>query len=275
MRYSRLMFEKYNKKAFIGKIPQTGCLMELEPNNWITNSWYVRADYESNIIRGLCRFLRPGMVCLDIGANEGLFTLLMGKRVGVRGGVYSFEPTASTFQRLQTNIKLNTMHNITAENVAVMAKAGSVEFHIGPLELCVYNSIAKVTHPGATGGEFVRVNVPAISIDEYCVDHNINRVDCVKIDVEGAEFSVLKGMRNVLEANREIVVLIEFCQTTAESCESSLEEMTEWIAALGFRLFSINVDGCLRHINGSVPKGGEMLWAERSSPSIPNSPGFS
>ena len=236
--------------------------MELDPN-WITQCWYVRADFERSAIACLRRFLRPGMVCMDIGANAGLFAVFMATRVGAGGKVYAFEPTAATFQRLQTNITLNTLHNVVAENVAVTEQAGTVEFHVGPPDLCVYNSIAAVVHPSAKGGQFSRVTVPSISIDDYCVAHGIGLVDVVKIDVEGAEWRVLKGMRRVLEANRQIVLLIEFYQVTSAACGGNLDGMAESLKAMGFQLFLTTSKGCLQPVKGAIPKNGEMIWAVR------------
>jgi FkbM family methyltransferase len=265
VRYGRLMRAKHGGTTFVGRIPMTGCLMELDPNHWITNTWYIRADYETNLIAALRRFLRPGMICMDIGANAGLFALLMATRVGDRGRVYAFEPTAATFQWLQKDIELNSLRNVVAENVAVTEQTGAVEFHVGPSDLCVYNSISVVSHPGAKDGKFSRVMVPAISIDDYCANHGIRRLDCVKIDVEGAELQVLKGMRRVLEENRQIVLLIEFSQMTIAACGTSVDTMAEWLSAMGFQLFLIEAKGCLRPLMGAIPGNGEMVWAVRAA----------
>jgi FkbM family methyltransferase len=264
VRYGRVMWAKHGGTTFVGRIPMTGCLMELDPNHRITKAWYIRADYEINIIVALRRFLRPGMVCMDVGANAGLFALFMATSVGDRGRVFAFEPTAATFQWLQKNIELNALRNVVAENVAVTEQTGVVAFHIGPSDLCVYNSISAVVHPSAKSGQFSRVTVPAISIDDYCANHDIRRVDCVKIDVEGAELQVLKGMRRVLEENGQIVLLIEFYRVTAAACGTSVDIMADWLGALGFQLFLIAAKGCLRPLNNVIPGSGEMVWAIRA-----------
>jgi FkbM family methyltransferase len=240
--------------------------MELDPNQWITRWWYIRADYESNMFLALRGFLRPGMVCMDIGANAGLFTLFMAKHVGHEGKVYAYEPTPDTFQLLQKNIALNAFRNIVAENAAITEESGTVELHVGPPDLCVYNSIGPVVHPDARGGQFSRVSVPATTIDEYCANHDVVRVDCVKIDVEGAEFQVLRGMRRVLEENLQIVLLIEFSRVTSTACGASVNVMAEWLAAMGFRLFRVTKKGDLRGLQGDNPgdDGMEMVWAARN-----------
>jgi FkbM family methyltransferase len=264
-RYGRLLRAQRRGTTFIGRIPMTGCRMELDPRQWITKNWYVRADYETGLIAVLRRFLRPGMVCMDIGANAGLFTLFMATRVGRAGMAYAFEPTAATFQWLQRNVALNALCNVVAENVAVTEQTGTVELHVGPPDLCVYNSIADVVHPGAKGGQFARVMVPATSIDDYCAVHGIGRVDCVKIDVEGAELQVLRGMRRVAEQNRHIVFLIEFSRMMTAACGTSVEAMAAWLGAMGFQLFVIGARGCLRPATGAVPGDGEMVWATRAA----------
>lgn len=263
VRYGRLIRAQQKGTNIIDRIPMTGCLMELDPDQWITKTWYVRADYEIKVIAALRRFLRPGMVCMDIGANAGLFTLLMATRVGDKGRIYAFEPTVATFQWLQKNIMLNALRNVVAENMAVTERSGNVEFHIGPSDLCVYNSISAVVHPCAKSGQFSQIMVPAVSIDDYCANNDIRRVDCVKIDVEGAEFKVLEGMRRVLGENPQIVLLIEFNRITTDACGDSIDDMAAWLGAMGFRLFVIQAKGDLRPIKGAVPGNGEMVWAAR------------
>lgn len=265
LRNSRLLLAKHRGNKLTVRIPMTGCLMELDPNHLITCAWYVRADYEPNLIAGLRRFLRPGMICMDIGANVGLFSLFMAKRVGNGGKVYAFEPTSETFQRLQKNIALNAQLNIIAENVAVTEQPGKVEFHVGPPELCVFNSIGEVVHPSAKAGRFTRVLVPAITMDDYCAVHNINRVDCVKIDVEGAELQVLKGMIRVLKENPRVVLFIEFYSMTAAASGTSVVNMAEWLRALGFQLFLITSKGRAQPLKEDIPQNGEMVWAERAT----------
>lgn len=265
LRHTRLLLAKHRGSKLTVRIPMTGCLMELDPNHLITRAWYVRADYEPSLFAGLRRFLRPGMICMDIGANAGLFSLFMAKRVGNRGKVYAFEPTSETFQRLQKNIALNAQRNITAENVAVSSHPGTVEFHVGPPELSVFNSMGEVVHPSAKAGRFTRVLVPAITIDAYCAIHNIKCVHCVKIDVEGAELQVLRGMSRVLKENPRIVVLIEFYSVTTAASGTSVVNMAEWLNDLGFQLFLIASNGRSQPLTGSIPQSGEMVWAERCS----------
>lgn len=264
LRNRRLLLAKHKGNKLTVRIPMTGCMMELDPNHLITLAWYVRADYEPNLIAGLRRFLRPGMVCMDIGANAGLFSLFMAKRVGNGGKVYAFEPTPDTFQRLRKNIDLNAaQHNIVAENVAVTERSGEVELHVGPPELCVFNSIGEVVHPSAKAGRFTRVLVPATTIDDYCAAHKINHVDCVKIDVEGAELQVLKGMGRVLKENPRIVLLVEFGQAMSVACGASVEIMAKWFEDFGFQLFMITSNVRLQPLKGVIPQNSEMVWAVR------------
>ncbi len=264
-RYCRCLSATHRAAPFVGRIPQIGTLMNCDPRQWITASWYVRGDYERNPVAGLKHYLRSGMVCLDIGANAGFYTLLMARRVGPRGRVYAFEPTVTTFSWLGHNIALNELENVVAENVAVTDRAGLIEFRVGPPDLSVYNSISEVVHPGARDGSFERVFVPTITIDDYCATKAIDRVDCVKIDVEGAEFQALKGMQKTLASNEDIVLLVEFGQTTAAACGTTIESMAEWLASMGFQLSRIEGNGRLRPITCGALKDGEMVWVARSA----------
>ena len=173
---------------------------------------YVDGYSDGAHARLLHRFLRPGMVYFDIGAHFGQFTLVAAGCVGSGGQVHAFEAAGQTYTQLKANIELNHLTNVTANHAAVFDKPGQIE-----LQVCVpgkgeFNAIGKPLRPEreVVGTE----TVPAVTVDDYCGEHNIERVDLMKIDTNGAELSVLRGAQQLLAGDDAPVIVCEFNDVT-------------------------------------------------------------
>ncbi|HZH38805.1 MAG TPA: FkbM family methyltransferase, partial [Bacillales bacterium] len=157
------------------------------------------------------RLVRQGMTVFDIGANIGNYSLLFSNLVGGEGKVYSFEPTSTTFNRLKQRTENN--QNIFPFQNAVFSQNKLIEFNEFPDEFSVWNSIGRpqMENP-ANPQEYVPIvkseTVSAITVDSFCQKHNIEKIDYLKIDVEGAESDVLNGCQNLLA--RKAIELIQF-----------------------------------------------------------------
>ena len=141
----------------------------------------------------IMRSLRPGDVFLDIGANVGVYTVLSARAVGEAGCVLAFEPEIRRFERLQENLTLNGFRNVRPFRVALGEAEGEGRLYVkGP------PSPSLVTPHGhlAAGAEWEVVKV--VNGDEYWRAHVLPAPRVVKIDVEGFELSVLKGLRGLL-----------------------------------------------------------------------------
>lgn len=128
------------------------------------------------------KFLQPGMRCLDIGANFGVYALAMAARVGPAGTVFAFEPSASTAAFLRKSAARNGFAQLQVVQAAVSDAEGTV---------CLGGADAVHRHIASNGeaGEFV----PAVTLDGWYERQRPERVDFVKIDVEGAEPAVVAG----------------------------------------------------------------------------------
>ena len=91
---------------------------------------FFKRPYEENEREFVYKFLKPGMTFFDIGANQGIYTLLAGKQVGKNGKVFSFEPVPSQLKKLKRNLKINRIYNTTAESLAVGAENGKVNMYV-------------------------------------------------------------------------------------------------------------------------------------------------
>jgi FkbM family methyltransferase len=227
LRRRRVASAARRQRSFIGRIKGPGCPMSIHPETFLAQA-YVEGSYEQSVVRYLKRTLRPGMRCIDAGANVGFFTLLMSRRVGAAGNVIAFEPTSKTHAILRENIDLNARTNVVAECLALSDHEGEISFHEGPPGFDVYNSAGDVSHPMAAGREFRTVVVPCTTIDGYLRRMGIGAVDVVKFDVEGSELFALKGMEGTMKANPRMKILVELADQTTKGHGYRAREIYDW-----------------------------------------------
>ena len=163
--------------------------------------------HEDDIIK---RFTpKEGDIVVDIGAHIGLYTIISSKRVGANGKVVAIEAHPGNFEMLNSNIKLNKLNNVIPLNYAVYSKETKVKLYLpsGESGFTKYNTI--MPNWINTREKFVEVNANTL---DYLLQLNEIRqeeVNWIKIDVEGAEFEVLKGATNVLSKSKDIAILME------------------------------------------------------------------
>ena len=194
--------------------------------------------------------LRPGMTVLDLGANLGMYTL-RALRKGCR--VFSYEPTPRTCRLLQQNIKVNGFLESGRSHVvaaAVSDTCGNVEFFEIP-GMCGHNSIYEEDR------ETRSITVPTVTLDSQIEE--IGRVDVIKMDIEGAEYRALLGMRRLLEGNPQVQILMEFAPGHMKRAGVSPEEMLDLIHELGFTYALIDEESAQ-----AAPVGRQELLAADS-----------
>lgn len=161
---------------------------------------YLRGDYLDPLLSQVMKeYLKPGDTFLDIGSNNGFFSLLASNLVGSQGRVYAFEPSVSTYGRLVKNLELNGFENIRAFNIALGNKKGELTFYdYGTLDGS--NSFVKMKN-----GEPKIVKMDTL---DSIMEQEGTLPDFVKIDVEGFEKEVLLGsLKSILHKERIKVVL--------------------------------------------------------------------
>jgi FkbM family methyltransferase len=162
------------------------------------------------------RTLQPGMTVFDVGSNVGKTAAYFSARVGPSGKVHCFEPGESAWARLKALGEKPDYSNLVLSQSAVGAQKGVVQFHVYPESHSSWNTMAD--RPLAEYGIDVKqsgvIEVPCITLDEYCATHSVKRIHLAKLDVEGAELQVLQGARRLLSERRIDSLLLEFGQTT-------------------------------------------------------------
>jgi len=197
-----------------------------------TRTYY--CDYhEPKIFSFLDRYLKDGMVYVDVGANIGVYTLFAAKHVGITGKVLAFEPQPKTFSRLIENIKLSKLANIIAEQVAVGEKEGELEIVIDE----DYSSISYTKH---IDSKISAKNVcRMITLDTYFEAHQINSIDYLKIDVEGFESYVLRGAEQILKTKIPAIIQLELIERFQNRSGSSTKMICQLLMSWGYRLFNL------------------------------------
>lgn len=159
---------------------------------------------EPGVRRVLKALLQPGMKAADVGANVGLLTLAMATRVGPGGRVWAFEPEERVRVQLAKTLHLNGLAQVALSGSAVGVQAGRVTFHQSPI--IGHSSLYAL--PEAEEADARRVEVEVVRLDE-AIPGGV-ALDVVKIDVEGAELDVVRGMGRLFDGNPDMAVLAEF-----------------------------------------------------------------
>ena len=157
--------------------------------------------YLRDIIRAV---LPAGGVALDIGANVGWHTLLMARSAGASGRILAAEANPSVRERLDGNLKLNRFRQVEVIPYAVAAREGSAEFW-GPAADAAGSGDGHMVPDGTPGLKGV-IRVETRSVDSICERALVERVDLIKIDVEGYEWPVLQGAETTIAKFRPHIV---------------------------------------------------------------------
>lgn len=137
-------------------------------------------------------------VVYDVGAYIGLHTLFFSRRVGKAGTVVAFEPNPANYTELCANLSLNECSNVRTYNVGVGDESGTLAMHAHPY-LPARGSVAAATIARQSEGGDDRVfDIEIVTLDEHCEGEDLPPPDLVKIDVEGYELQVLRGMRGLI-----------------------------------------------------------------------------
>ncbi|HWA10142.1 MAG TPA: FkbM family methyltransferase [Opitutaceae bacterium] len=178
----------------------------------------------------LQRAIRPGMRVLDVGSNLGLYSVLAARLAGEGGRVICFEPDARLHAALRRNLAANGLARVETHAVALGAAAGEMEFHRS-----VINS--GDNHLGVERSALFRrrTTVPVVRLDDYLPGLAL---DLVKLDVQGWELNVLRGMPDILAANRNLQIHFEFSDMVHARAGEPWQELIACLRQAGFRIFN-------------------------------------
>jgi FkbM family methyltransferase len=186
--------------------------------------------FEAGSERLFCNLIKEEMTVIDIGANLGIYTL-HALKAGCK--VYSYEPTPFTYDLLNKNIKVNgylESNRAVTYNYAVGDKEKIVKFSIYK-GVCGQNHITDEEEADNT------IEVPVVSIDHQ---HEGEKIDFIKIDIEGAEYDAFKGMKNIIQSNPDIMILMEFAPVFIRRAGVDPKDLLKLIEEYGLKIQKID-----------------------------------
>lgn len=202
------------------------------------HSYYIINEFEPSIQNLLRKHLQPGMTVVDVGANIGYLSLLAARLVGPTGRVYAVEAAPDNLAFLKQNIKLNKIENIEVVPYAAGSQYRQRAFHLrsrGDLH-------GFYDHP-------MDEKIKTITVEEHPLDEVIrNKVDFVKIDVEGGEIEVLRGMRRILGSNPNIKLILEWFPEMLRRAGQSPVLLVETLEEMNFQLSLIEEERSVTEI---------------------------
>jgi FkbM family methyltransferase len=204
----------------------------------------IHEGFEDTELAFVKRLLLPGMTVLDAGAHHGLYTLLASKCVGRRGHVIAVEPSPRERKRLQRHLQMNFCGNVSIQGCALGGARGEADLFLvdGPEDWC--NSL----RAPQTCARTVRVRVGVERIDDVLEQMGIARVDFIKVDVEGAELSVLEGASRTLAASRP-VILAEVQDLRTRPWGYAAREIIDLIGRANYCWYALTANGNLQPIS--------------------------
>jgi len=178
------------------------------------------------------REIKPGDVVVDVGANIGYYTLIFARLVGPQGKVYAFEPDPYVYGILKANVEANGYKNVILEQKAVSNWLGEANLHLSPGNLGDHR-----LYDSNDGRPTIAVEV--ITLDNY-FEYRENRVDFIKMDIQGAEPGAFSGMISLIQSNENLKLTSEFWPAGLQRFGIGAEEYLEMVQNAGFNFFEID-----------------------------------
>lgn len=221
-----------------------------------TTAYIFREFYEPEYTI-LNRLLEPGMVFVDVGANAGAFSLAAAKLVGNSGCVLAFEPGPNCFQLLCDSVERNKLGNLHVFDVALTNQIG---------EAVLFMHYGKENSLGLGAGDSDDITsymVKTTTLAAVCRQQNIDRIDVMKMDVEGAQQLVMEGGMELIERCRPILLIknnIGACRRLGLDPETAFD----MVRRIGYQFAEVNQQGAMRAVENPGQTHHVFCVAEES-----------
>jgi len=194
----------------------------------------IRGYYEKGETEIFKQVVREGMIVADLGAHIGYYTLIAAKLVGEKGKVYAFEPEPNNYRLMVKSVAANGYNNVIPVQKAVSNQTGTTKLFLSS------------GHDGDSGSHAIyqlydcseSIHIETITLDEYFKGKE-NRIDIVKMDIEGAEIAALQGMTEILKKNDNLRIIAELSPPRVQSLGYSLKESVHQLLDCGFNFYRI------------------------------------
>ncbi len=202
-----------------------------QPEDWIPWNIFLYGHYiaETQYEKFMLGQARGSAVIFDVGANIGYYAVQFAQVSG--GSVYAFEPGSYQFNMLKRNLDLNKSSGVIPEKKIVSDSLGNKRIYFSGISNTGASSLVKET------GSFE--DVTSVTLDVYCREHDINSIDLIKIDVEGYEMSVLRGLKEMIGQQRVKHLFIEIHDENLKKAGTSAVELCDFLKNNKYDAYSI------------------------------------
>lgn len=226
------------KKLIPTKIKVGKKYLFLNPNDPVVSGalfFNVYEKSESQFIKSICF---EGMYALDIGANIGYYTTLISQIAGENGVILAMEPDPESYKYLFKTIQKNNLKNVLPFPLA----AADIKQKL-PLFISSENRGDNRLYQSNQMREAIEVD--CLTIDELVSEKNINNLDFIKIDVQGYEPKVFKGMKETIKRSKELILLTEFWPKGIVQAGENPRDFLKMLREMEFQIFHLKQNGCL------------------------------
>ena len=207
-----------------------GMRMWVNPREVLGRDIFCRGEWESEITAIFREILRAGDVVVDVGANVGYYTLLASSLVAEEGLVFSFEPEAASRTRLEEHLALNAVHNVRVFPLGLGERNEEAVLYAGPSRNPGLASLRP--RQGRTGKKRTRLGRGDVLVPPEIWP----RVRLIKVDVEGAELGVLRGLSGLLEADAVPYLIVEVTPEYLVEMGESEEDLLTFLGDYGYSM---------------------------------------
>jgi len=205
---------------------RNGFQWQLDLSQWL--DWHLFFGFQSQEDRQLLSLVRSGDCVIDGGGYIGILALRLAARVGSTGQIHCFEADPLNFARLEQHVRLNSLQNVHCLPMALAERSG----HLEMVRPWPENGGGNLIDNGAWVSSIARIRVPSLSLDDWCQRESVQRVNLLKLDLEGYEVRALRGARQLLSRFRPVLFL--------EAHEPNLQNHGDDLAGLERELASLN-----------------------------------
>ena len=190
-----------------------------------------RGEYEPGMLATLRTWLRPGGTFVDLGANEGYFSVLAAHLVGETGRVLAIEPQNRLLPVIAENFRLNGVRNAAVAKVAVSDRSGSATLYLPPNTNTGGGGLDRATRYRVPTQE-----VTVVTLGDLLEQHGIAQVDLIKIDIEGFEYEAVLGSPDLFRQHRFKAIALELHPSALERRGKSGSEIEGFLTRAGYAL---------------------------------------
>lgn len=206
--------------------------IKLTTKNFIDACIYYIGDYEPYLKMQFKKIIKSGDIILDVGANIGFHTLYFAELTGNKGKVYAFEPIPVNFKALTNNIQLNNFPQIVSVNKALGNTNTFMDIHIDNQD----------QNPGTFSILDIglkNTTIECVKGDDYLKQQGVNKVDFIKVDVEGFELEVFKGLARTITQFSPIIIF-EYDANYQSEINENPKELFHFLSNFGYQFFAID-----------------------------------